>query len=76
MSRLKISDEIVDGLEFARACVADRQTASHARNIRTYDARYVAAVVAIDAILAAHRDAVRAAAKKAKKAKTRTKGTE
>jgi hypothetical protein len=69
VSRPNITDEIVDGLGFARACVLDQRIASHARGDRTWDARFAAALAAIDVIAKAHSDAARAKAKKAKKAR-------
>jgi len=55
MSRPNVTDEIVDGLEFARACALDQRVASHARSDRSWDKRYAAALAAIDAITNAHK---------------------
>jgi len=55
VSRPNITDEIVDGLGFARACVLDQRVASHKRKDHSWDARYSAALAAIDAITSAHK---------------------
>lgn len=71
MSRPNVTDEVVDGLGFARACVLDQRVASHNRKDHSWDARYVAALDAIDSITRAHERL----SKKAKKVSTRTKAT-
>lgn len=54
MSRPNVTDAIVNGLEFARACVLDQRDASHSRKDHTWDDRYRAALDAIDHIKRAH----------------------
>ncbi len=63
MSRPNITDDVVDGLNFARACVLDQRVASHGRGDHHWDKRYVAALAAIDLVVSAH---ARAAKKKEK----------
>jgi hypothetical protein len=55
MSRPNVTDEVVDGLGFARACVLDQRVASHNRKDYSWDKRYVAALDAIDAIVSSHK---------------------
>lgn len=55
MSRPNVTDEIIDGLKFARACVLDQRVASHNHKDHGWDKRYVAALAAIDFIVAAHK---------------------
>lgn len=55
MSRPHVTDDIVDGLGFARACVADQRTASHNRGDFSWDKRYAKALAAIDFIVGAHK---------------------
>jgi hypothetical protein len=55
VSRPNITDEIVVGLGFARACVLDQRAASHARGNRSWDTRYQAALDALDVIVRAHK---------------------
>jgi hypothetical protein len=64
MSRPNITDDVVDGLDFARACVLDQRAASHNRKDHSWDKRYAAALAAIDFIVVAHKRA----SKKPKKA--------
>lgn len=64
MSRPNVTDDVVDGLSFACACVLDQRTASHARKDHTWDKRYEAGLAAIDFITSAHKRA----AKKGRKA--------
>jgi hypothetical protein len=64
MSRPNVTDEIVDGLSFARACVLDQRAASHARKDHHWDKRYTAALDAIDTIATAHKRASKKASKK------------
>jgi hypothetical protein len=71
MSRPNITDEIVDGLGFARACVLDQRAASHARKEHHWDKRYMAALDALDAITKAHAKAHAKAHKKAAKGSKR-----
>ena len=59
MSRPNVTDEIVDGLSFARACVLDQRVASHDRKDHSWDERYRAALDALDAILVAHKKSKR-----------------
>lgn len=47
MSRPNVTDEIVDGLGFARACVLDQRVASHNRKDHSWDKRYEAALTAM-----------------------------
>lgn len=54
MSRPNVTDAVVGGLAFARACVLDQRAASHGRGDRSWDARYQAAIDALDVILRAH----------------------
>ena len=54
MSRPNVTDKIVDGLGFARACVLDQRVASHKRKDHSWDDRYTAALDALDAITTAH----------------------
>ena len=54
MSRPNVTDAVVDGLGFARACVLDQRVASHKRKDRSWDERYDAALVAIDFVVVAH----------------------
>lgn len=61
MSRPNVTDDIIDGLDFARACVLDQRNASHNRKDHGWDKRYAAALDAIDAIVAAHKKATKAA---------------
>ena len=63
MSRPNVTDEIVDGLDFARACVLDQRVSSHKRKDHSWDDRYTAALAAIDTITGAHK---RAAKKRAR----------
>jgi hypothetical protein len=55
MSRPHITDEIVTGLSFARACILDQQAASHKRGDYSYDKRYRESLGAIALIIAAHK---------------------
>lgn len=55
MSRPNVTDEIVDGLNFARACVLDQRAASLSRGDKSWNERYTAALDAIDAIVNAHK---------------------
>jgi hypothetical protein len=64
VSRPNVTDDVVVGLSFARACVLDQQSASHAREDRSWDERYAAALAAIDAIVGAHRRATKKAAER------------
>jgi hypothetical protein len=59
VSRPNVTEEIVDGLAFARACVLDQRAASHNRGDHNWDKRYAAALAAIDAIVNAHKRAAR-----------------
>lgn len=55
MSRPNITDDVIDGLGFARACVLDQRVASHSRKDHGWDKRYAAALEAIDFIVSAHK---------------------
>lgn len=55
MSRPNVTDEIIDGLNFARACVLDQRASSHNNNKHSWDKRYAAALSSIDAIVSAHK---------------------
>jgi hypothetical protein len=68
VSRPNITDEVVDGLGFARACVLDQRVASHDRKDHHWDKRYAEALTAIDFIVATHQKTATKAAKVAKKA--------
>lgn len=57
MSRPNVTDAIVSGLEFARACVLDQRSASHSRIDHGWDQRYRDALEAIDTIINAHKKA-------------------
>lgn len=59
MSRPHVTDEIIDGLDFARACVLDQRAASHARKESRWDERYTAALHALDVIVLAHKRAAK-----------------
>lgn len=67
MSRPNVTDEIVDGLGFARACVLDQRVASHNRNDHGWDKRYAAALAAIDSIVNAHKKAAKTKVTRAKR---------
>ena len=54
MSRPNITDEIIEGLGFARACVLDQRNASHGRKDHSWDKRYQDALAAIDMITRNH----------------------
>lgn len=64
MSRPLVTDDVVAGLAFAKACVLDQRSASHRRKDHNWDARYADALRAIDGIVAAHKKAAAAAAKR------------
>lgn len=63
MSRPNVTDAVIDGLAFARACVLDQRVASHNRKDHSWDKRYTAALEAIDVIVSAHKKAAKKAAK-------------
>lgn len=67
MSRPTVTDEVVDGLGFARACVLDQRVASHRRGDRSWDDRYASALAAIDSIVGSHERLAKKAARKATK---------
>ncbi len=69
MSRPNVTDNIVDGLNFARACVLDQRSSSHIRNDHSWDNRYAAALEAINFIVGAHKQSAKKAAKTVKAAK-------
>ena len=50
-----VTDEIVGGLGFARACMLDQRVASRARGDQSWEKRYQEALDAIDAIVRAHK---------------------
>lgn len=64
MSRPNVTDDVVEGLKFARACVLDQRTASHARKDYGWDKRYAAALAAIDFIADAHKKATKKGARR------------
>jgi len=57
MSRVTVTDDLVDGLDFARACVLDQRVSSHARRDHSWNKRYQKALDSIAMIVAAHRKA-------------------
>jgi len=59
VSRPNITDAIIDGLGFARACVLDQRVASHKRNDHSWDKRYEEALAALDFIQRAHAKAAK-----------------
>lgn len=61
MSRPNVTDAIVDGLSFARACVLDQRSASHRREDHQWDDRYADALAAIDFVVGAHKKSARKA---------------
>lgn len=61
MSRPNITDEIIDGLGFARACVLDQRASSHSRKDHSWDTRYQAALDALDTITRNHQKAAKKA---------------
>jgi len=65
VSRPNVTDDVVDGLAFARACVLDQRAGSHARKDHSWDKRYAAALVAIDVIVVGHKKAAKKAARSA-----------
>jgi hypothetical protein len=54
VSRPNVTDAVVTGLIFARACVLDQQAASHSRKDHSWDDRYAGALVALDLIVTGH----------------------
>ena len=64
MSRPNVTDAVVDGLDFARACVLDQRSSSHSRKDYSWDDRYRAALEAIDTIVRGHKRSAKTAAKK------------
>jgi hypothetical protein len=71
VSRPNSTDEVVDGLDFARACVLDQRAASHKRKDHGWDKRYDAALDAINFIVRAHKLTAKKAAKTAKTPKVK-----
>ena len=65
MSRPNITDEVIEGLDFARCCVLDQRASSHRRKDHSWDPRYAAALAAIDHVVAAHKRAAKKAARSA-----------
>lgn len=64
MSRPNVTDDVVDGLGFARACVLDQRVASHKRKDHSWDKRYDEALAAIDVVVVvAHTRAAKKATK-------------
>lgn len=59
MSRPNVTDEVVDGLAFARACVIDQRVASRRRKEHSWDERYAAALAAIDFVVNSHKRAAK-----------------
>lgn len=66
MSRPEITDTVIDGLAFARACVIDQRVASHQQDNHTWDKRYVAALDAIDTITKAHQKSKKTRSRRAR----------
>jgi hypothetical protein len=66
MSRPLVTDSIVEGLGFARACVLDQRFASHHRGQHHWDERYAAALAAIDFLVGGHTRAAKAKKRKAR----------
>ena len=64
MSRPNVTDKIVDGLGFARACVLDQRVASHNRKDHSWDDRYTAALAALDTIVNAHKRSMKKTSKR------------
>lgn len=64
MSRPNVTDEVIEGLSFACACVLDRRAASHLRQDYRWDERYALALAAINAIVDAHKRAVKTKTRK------------
>ena len=64
MSRPNVTDKIVDGLGFARACVLDQRVASHNRKDHSWNDRYTAALDALDAIVNAHKRSMKKTSKR------------
>jgi hypothetical protein len=54
VSRPNVTDKIVVGLSFARACVLDQRASSHKRRDHQWDDDYKIALDAIDEIVRAH----------------------
>ncbi len=67
MSRPNVTDETIDGLGFARACVLDQRVASHNRGDHGWDKRYASALAAIDEITNAHKKSTKMTSRKLKK---------
>lgn len=64
MSRPNVTDTIVEGLLFARACVIDQRAASHARKDHSWDQHYAKALDAIYFLARTHEIAAKKTAKK------------
>jgi hypothetical protein len=67
VSRPNVTDEVIDGLGFARACVLDQRVASHNRGDHGWDKRYASALAAIDEITSAHKKSTKMTSRKLKK---------
>lgn len=63
MSRPNVTDDIIKGLAFARACVLDQRVASHQRKDHSWDDHYNEALAAIDVLMRAHKKAAKKAAR-------------
>jgi hypothetical protein len=71
VSRPNVTDAVVAGLDFARACVLDQRAASHQREEHGWDPRYAAALAAIDLVVTAHQRAAKKPTKKSAKKPTK-----
>lgn len=58
-SRPHITDAVVAGLSFARACVLDRRAEAHNRGNLSWDSSYAEALAALDLILKGHQKAMK-----------------
>lgn len=73
MSRPNVTDEVIAGLDFARACVLDQRVASHLRKEHSWDRRYADALAAIDFIVGAHKKATKMLSAKPTRVRTKRK---
>jgi hypothetical protein len=62
-SRPNVTDEVVKGLAFARACVLDQRVASHNRGDHSWDKRYAEALTALDHISNGHKRSTKKSAR-------------
>lgn len=63
VSRPKITDDVVTGLSFARACVLDQRSASHNRGEHSWDKRYEEALAALGHIVSSHKRSTKKSAR-------------